>query len=189
MAYTPTKWKDGDLITAARMNKLEEGVASIGEAAQGPAGPAGPVGPQGPKGDPGPAGPKGEPGDPGPAGPAGADGAQGPPGPEGDPGAGVPPGGTVGQILAKKSDASYDAQWINAPESEGDTGVTTFNGRSGAVVPQSGDYTAAQVGALPSSTVIPSKTSQLTNDSEFTTTKDVNTAIQSAILDSWGAEY
>ncbi len=29
-------------------------------------------------------------------------------------------------------------------------GVTSFNGRSGAVAPQSGDYTAAQVGADPS---------------------------------------
>ena len=177
MAYTPTKWKDGDLITAARMNKLEEGVANTEEAAQGPAGPAGPIGPQGPKGDPGPAGP------------AGADGAQGPAGPVGDPGAGVAPGGTAGQILAKKSNTSYDTEWIDIPESGGDAGVTTFNGRSGAVVSQAGDYTAAQVGALPSDTVIPSKTSQLTNDSGFITTTDVNAAIQSAILDSWEAEY
>lgn len=29
------------------------------------------------------------------------------------------------------------------------SGVTSFNGRTGAVTPQSGDYTAAQVGALP----------------------------------------
>ena len=28
MAYTPTEWKDGDLISAARMNKLEQGVAN-----------------------------------------------------------------------------------------------------------------------------------------------------------------
>ena len=30
------------------------------------------------------------------------------------------------------------------------SGVTTFNGRNGIVTPQSGDYTAAEVGALPS---------------------------------------
>lgn len=27
MAYTPTQWNDGDLITAEKMNKLEQGVA------------------------------------------------------------------------------------------------------------------------------------------------------------------
>lgn len=26
MAYTPTEWKDGDIITAERLNKLEAGV-------------------------------------------------------------------------------------------------------------------------------------------------------------------
>ena len=34
----------------------------------------------------------------------------------------------------------------------GSSGVITFNGRSGAVVPQEGDYTANMVGALPNST-------------------------------------
>lgn len=28
MPYTPTIWKDGDLITAASMNKIERGIAS-----------------------------------------------------------------------------------------------------------------------------------------------------------------
>ena len=32
-------------------------------------------------------------------------------------------------------------------------GVTRFNGRQGAVLPQSGDYTAAMVGAIPASQV------------------------------------
>lgn len=36
------------------------------------------------------------------------------------------------------------------------TGVLTFNGRNGRVEPQQGDYTAEMVGALPSSTSIPS---------------------------------
>ena len=31
----------------------------------------------------------------------------------------------------------------------GEAGVSSFNGRTGAVVPQDGDYTAEQVGALP----------------------------------------
>ena len=35
----------------------------------------------------------------------------------------------------------------------GTAGVSSFKGRSGAVAPQSGDYTAAMVGAIPSGDV------------------------------------
>lgn len=59
MAYTPTTWKDNDLITAERLNKLEQGVQNE---QVGPRGPKGDTGPQGPQGDPGPQGPQGEPG-------------------------------------------------------------------------------------------------------------------------------
>lgn len=31
--YTPTEWKDGDVITAERMNKIEQGVGDATEAA------------------------------------------------------------------------------------------------------------------------------------------------------------
>lgn len=55
----------------------------------------------------------------------------------------IPAGGTDGQILTKTADG---VAWEDAP----DTGVTSFNGRTGAVVPASGDYTADQVGARPS---------------------------------------
>lgn len=41
MAYTPTEWNKGDLITAEKLNKLEQGVQNEQ------------VGPQGPKGEPG----------------------------------------------------------------------------------------------------------------------------------------
>lgn len=77
MAYTPTTWNDGDVMTAEKLNKLEQGVKNE---QVGPAGPAGPVGPAGPagakgekgeKGDQGVAGPKGDKGDPGAQGPAG----------------------------------------------------------------------------------------------------------------------
>ena len=59
MAYTPTTWSDGDVITADKLNKLEQGVktAQVGQA--GPAGTAGPAGPAGAKGDPGAQGPAG----------------------------------------------------------------------------------------------------------------------------------
>lgn len=30
MSYEPTNWKDGDLVTSAKLNKLEQGVASAG---------------------------------------------------------------------------------------------------------------------------------------------------------------
>lgn len=71
MAYTPTTWTDGDLITAEKLNKLEAGVQNEQ------------VGPQGPKGDTGAQGPKGDKGDTGAQGPAGADGAPGAQGPAG----------------------------------------------------------------------------------------------------------
>lgn len=52
--------------------------------------------------------------------------------------------GTAGQIVG--FDASGNPVAQEAPA----TGVTSFNGRTGAIVPQEGDYTASQVGALPS---------------------------------------
>lgn len=48
-------------------------------------------------------------------------------------------------------------------------GVSSFNGRAGAVIPDNGDYTAEMVGAA--------------------TVEQVNAAIQEAVLDSWGASY
>lgn len=71
MAYTPTTWRDGDVITAEKMNKLEQAVQNEQVGPQGPQGPAGAKGEKGEKGDPGAAGAKGEKGDPGAQGPAG----------------------------------------------------------------------------------------------------------------------
>lgn len=71
MAYVKNTWRDGDIITAEKLNHLEDGVE------------------EGRTGSQGPAGPKGDKGDPGPAGPAGPAGAQGPKGDKGDPGAGL----------------------------------------------------------------------------------------------------
>ena len=47
MAYTPTTWTDGDLITAEKMNKLEQGVQNEQVGPQGPAGAAGATDPAG----------------------------------------------------------------------------------------------------------------------------------------------
>lgn len=63
----------------------------------------------------------------------------------------LPTGGTQGQILTVGAEGA--PEWENAP----DTGVTTFNGRTGAVTPQNGDYTAEQVGAVPTSRTVNGK--------------------------------
>ena len=54
----------------------------------------------------------------------------------------LPAGGTDGQILTKTADG---VAWEDVPEA----GVTSFKGRTGAVTPQEGDYTANMVGARP----------------------------------------
>lgn len=88
-------------------------------------------------------------------------------------------------------------------ESGDSPGVASFNGRSGAVQPLAGDYTAEmvgarpatwiptadEVGALPAGTAIPSKTSHLINDSGFVTSTEISDAIKAAILDSWEGSY
>lgn len=56
MAYEPTKWNNDDVITAEKLNKLEQGVKNE---QVGPAGAVGPAGPKGDKGDPGAQGPAG----------------------------------------------------------------------------------------------------------------------------------
>ena len=46
----------------------------------------------------------------------------------GSTGSGLPAGGTTGQILAKKSDASFDAHWIDAPQGGSGSGNGTVTG-------------------------------------------------------------
>lgn len=84
------------------------------------------------------------------------DGTQGE---QGEPGEGVPTGGVTGQVLRKQSNTDYDTYWANESG-----GVTSVNGQTGAVVLDADD-----VGALPDDTFIPTKTSDLTNDSGFIT--------------------
>ncbi len=71
MGYTPTKWNNGDVITAEKLNKIEEGIKNEQ------------VGPAGPKGE------KGDPGVQGQAGAKGETGAAGAKGDKGDAGKGV----------------------------------------------------------------------------------------------------
>lgn len=53
MAYEPTTWNNDDVITAEKLNKLEQGVKNE------QVGPAGPAGVKGDKGEPGVQGPAG----------------------------------------------------------------------------------------------------------------------------------
>ena len=80
----------------------------------------------------------------GPAGPQGEPGVDGPPGVQGPPGAdGLTPHiGANGNWWLGETDTG-----VSAAGGGGTGGVTSFNGRSGEVVPQAGDYTAADVGA------------------------------------------
>lgn len=73
----------------------------------------------------------------------------------------LPTGGTTGQVLAKKTGANYDVEWTTP---SGGGAVDSVNGQTGTVVLDADD-----VGALPDTTVIPSKTSDLTNDSGYLT--------------------
>lgn len=139
---------------------------------QGPAGPkgdTGETGPQGPKGDTGetgPQGPKGDTGETGATGPKGDTGATGPQGPkgdDGDPGLGIKSMTINAQnhlIITYDDDTTQDAGLL--PSGGGD--VQSVNGKTGVVT-----LDASDVGALPDSTPIPEKTSDLTNDSGFIT--------------------
>lgn len=112
----------------------------------------------------------------------GQDGTNGTPGAVGPAGPGVPAGGTAGQVLEKASGTDYDTRWVT-PEQPTATGVSSFNGRTGAVTAQPGDYTAADVGARPD-TWMPTAA-----DVGAATQADINAAIQSAVLDSWEGSY
>lgn len=73
-------------------------------------------------------------------------------------------GGTGERSGEDTNNAQY---WAQQAQAAAGGGVSSFKGRTGAVQPQSGDYTAAMVGAMPADTSIPTKTSDLVNDEEF----------------------
>lgn len=63
MEYVRNTWKNGDIISAEKLNHLEAGVSDGG--VPGAPGPSGPQGPKGEKGAAGATGAKGDKGDPG----------------------------------------------------------------------------------------------------------------------------
>lgn len=113
--YEPTVWEDGDVITAERLNKMEQGIKNQ------QVGPAGAPGEKGDKGDPGAPGEKGDKGDPGAAGAKGDKGdpgAAGAKGDKGDPGKdGAGLSGTAAELAAiaapETADAASVAQKVN----------------------------------------------------------------------------
>lgn len=157
MAYTPTVWSDGDTITAEKLNKLEQGVSNEQ------------VGPSGADGatftpsvssdgvlsftndgglpNPEPVNIKGPPGE------DGADGAPGVAGTDGQDGFSPTvsvtdiTGGHRVTITDATGPHTFDVMDGQDGSGGGTAGVTSFNGRSGAVTPASGDYTATMVGA------------------------------------------
>ena len=68
--------------------------------------------------------------------------------------------GTAGQIVGFNAQGDAEAQEISG------VGVSSFNGRKGAVLPEKGDYTAAQVGAVPTNRKVNGK--PLSTDIELT---------------------
>ena len=144
---------------------------------QGPKGDTGASGPQGPKGDTGatgPQGPKGDTGDTGPQGPKGDTGDTGPQGPKGDTGDTGPQGpqGETGATGPQGPQGETGATGPQGPQGpQGDTGATGFS--PSASVTQSGGVTTISItdenGTTTESITVPTKTSELTNDSDFIT--------------------
>lgn len=77
----------------------------------------------------------------------------------------IPSGGTTGQALVKKSDVDNDFEWKTIQGGgTGSGAVNSVNGKTGDV-----NLNAEDVGALPNTTKVPTKTSELNNDSGFIT--------------------
>ena len=138
---------------------------------QGPKGDTGDTGPQGPKGDTGATGATGPQGPQGIQGPQGETGATGPQGPKGDTGNTGPQGpkGDTGDTGPQGPQGETGATGPQGPK--GDTGVAGFS--PSASVTQSGGVTTISItdenGTTTESITVPTKTSELTNDSGFIT--------------------
>lgn len=147
---------EADLAAAKASGMFKGDKGDKGETGeQGPKGDTGETGPQGPKGE---TGEKGAKGDQGPTGPTGPQGLTGPKGDTGETGPQGPKGDT-GEKGEKGDSVKGD---------KGDTGKTAYQ------YAVEGGYTGTEAEfASKLATAIPSKTSDITNDSGFITLADL----------------
>lgn len=155
------------------------------DGATGPAGKDGATGPQGeqgPKGDTGSQGPKGDKGDKGDTGPQGEQGIQGIQGPKGDKGdtGATGPQGEQG-IQGPKGDTGAKGD-TGSQGPKGDKGDTGPTGPTGPQGPAGSDASVtlanikSALGFTPAdASKVPTRTSQLTNDSGFVTAEELET--------------
>ena len=125
MAYTKQNFKDGQVLTAAMLTKMEAGILANEKAIEDIELTPGPQGEQGEKGDPGATGPTGPQGDKGETGETGPQGPQGEKGEKGDTGDTGPQG-----PQGEKGDKGETGP--QGPQGEkGDTGDTGPQGPQG----------------------------------------------------------
>ena len=94
--------------------------------------------------------------------------AKGPKGDDGAPGVGVPSGGTAGKVLAKKSDADYDFEWV---ENRGGGGTSDYNDLDNKPkingVELSGDMSSDSLGIKSGMKQLPKYLNELSFDSVY----------------------
>lgn len=156
---------EADLAAAKASGMFKGDKGDKGETGeQGPKGDTGETGPQGPKGDTGEKGTKGDQGPTGPTGP------QGPTGPKGNTGETGPQGpkGDTGEKGEKGDTGEKGEKGDSVKGDKGDAGKTAYQ------YAVEGGYTGTEAEfASKLAAAIPSKTSDITNDSGFITLADL----------------
>lgn len=156
---------EADLAAAKASGMFKGDKGEKGETGeQGPKGDTGETGPQGPKGETGEKGAKGD------QGPTGSTGPQGLTGPKGDTGETGPQGpkGDTGEKGEKGETGEKGEKGDSVKGDKGDTGKTAYQ------YAVEGGYTGTEAEfASKLATAIPSKTSDITNDSGFITLADL----------------
>lgn len=104
-------------------------------------------------------------------------------GKDGEAGIGIPNGGTSGQALIKNSDNDYDCSWVTLETSGGGGEQNETQADWNEASPLSPAY-------IKNKPNIPTKTSEITNDSDYTTKTYVDGLVGniSAVLDAINGE-
>lgn len=93
-------------------------------------------------------------------------------------------GGSSAEATNVESALRGHREWLASLEETMIDCVKVFRRINGKTLESDIELTAADVGALPSSTTIPTKTSQLSNDSNFVTSGNVQTVVNSALTEA-----